>query len=197
MNRYKVLAAATCLALFAASPSYADKHDNDKHNDGDRHEQRSEQRNEQRHEQRDEHRNEQRYVQRNEQHYDERRDEHRDDHRDERRWENAQRDYHDHDDHGRTTWFHDHGYSRLKIPARYYPAPGQCRLWYPDLPAWRQPAAQWNCGPAPRGAWVIHRPRNDARHVNIVVNEPDYYGSQLIGEFDIGSGTYIRLVTNF
>jgi hypothetical protein len=157
MNRYKALVLVTCLAVFATSPSYADKHDNRR--DRDRHEQRYE------------------------------RDRH-----DQRRWENDQGE--DHDDRGRRTWFHDHGYSHLSIPARYYPAPGQCRFWYPGLPEWRQPAAQWNCGAAPRGAWLIRHPRNDVRHVHVVVNEPSY-SSQLVGEFEIGSGTFIRLVTNF
>jgi hypothetical protein len=163
MNRYKVLALATTLALFAASPSYADKHDRGNHNG-----------NRDRHEQRVDH-----------------------DRHDDRRWENDQGEDHDGDhDRGRRTWFHDHGYSRLSLPARYYPAPGQCRFWYPGLPEWRQPAAQWNCGAAPRGAWLIRHPREDYRHVQVIVNEPSY-SNQLVGEFEIGSGNFIRLVTNF
>jgi hypothetical protein len=43
---------------------------------------------------------------------------------------------------------------------------------------------------------LIRHPREDYRHVHVIVNEPGY-GNQLVGEFEIGSGNFIRLVTNF
>jgi len=159
MKRYKLLTLLTCLALCAASPSFADRdHKHDRRWERDRHEQH--------------------HV-----------------HRDPRHGRAEPRHHHrEHD--RRSHWFHDHGYSRLSIPARYYPGPGHCRIWYPDRPAWNQPKVQKHCGVAPRGAWVIEHPRHKPNHVHVVVNEPWSYGPQLIGEFEIASGIFVRLLTN-
>src|SRR5690606_30859779 len=118
--------------------------------------------------------------------------EHRHERHDVRRHWKAEPRRHINDRDRRKHWFHDNGYSRLSIPARYYPGPGECRFWYPDRPVSRQPAARRSCGAPPRGAWLIQHPRHDARHVHVIVNEPWNYGPQLIGEFEIGSGMFIR-----
>ena len=126
------------------------------------------------------------------------RHEYRHEHRDDRHHRKHERRRHE--DRGRdrrSHWFHDNGYSRLSIPVNYYPGPGQCRFWYPGQPYSRQPAARRNCGAAPRGAWLIRQPRHDARHVHVIVNEPWRSGPQLIGEFEIGSGMFIRLLSDF
>ncbi|WAK02282.1 hypothetical protein [Methylobacter sp. YRD-M1] len=95
-------------------------------------------------------------------------------------------------DHG--SYFHEHGYTHLDIPPGHYPPPGECRIWYPDRPAGHQPPPG-DCGHVPPGAWVIRHPRGLPGRVHVNVYEPDYPGRvHVIGEFDIGSGQFIRII---
>lgn len=98
----------------------------------------------------------------------------------------------------RGSYFHDHGYERLDIPAGHYPPPGECRVWYPDRPAGHQPPPG-PCGRlesrVPRGAWLMRHPGDDEEHVHIVVYDDYRPGSiRAVGEFDIGSGAFVRVV---
>ncbi|MDR0782077.1 MAG: hypothetical protein LBF16_15560 [Pseudomonadales bacterium] len=229
MHRYKILAVATCLALFAASPSQADwrdfakqrdllvqryeherheephKETNQSSNLGRRDEPRKETNPASNLERREEPRkdNNQSINQpRNLEHRDEpHRESHpaRNDRHDAPRRENTWSGNHERDERGRSNWFYDHGYSRLNIPANYYPALGQCRLWYSDQPLWRQPATQ-NCRSAQLaaqpGTWIIYRPANDAVHIQVMVYE-SYYAAPWVGEFDLRSGDFIRMISNF
>jgi len=98
----------------------------------------------------------------------------------------------------RDTYFHRHGYERLQIPPGHYPPPGACRIWYPGRPAGHQPPA----GPCarldrrvPPGAWLIRHPAGYPDHVQVnVYSEHRRGGILIIGEFEIGSGTLVRIV---
>ena len=47
----------------------------------------------------------------------------------------------------------------------------------------------------PPGAWLIHHPENRPEHVHVVVYEPERPGKVLaVGEFEIGSGVFVRVV---
>jgi hypothetical protein len=90
----------------------------------------------------------------------------------------------------------DHGYMRLNIPAGHYPPPGECRAWYPDRPPGHQPPPV-KCGQAqiPPGAWLIRHPVDLPDHVHVVVYEPKRPSTVLvIGEFEIGTGAFVRVV---
>jgi hypothetical protein len=43
---------------------------------------------------------------------------------------------------GRSTYFYDHGYTRLDIPAGHYRPPGACRIWHPRSIAWPTAASR-------------------------------------------------------
>lgn len=97
---------------------------------------------------------------------------------------------------GSESYFHQHGYTHLNIPAGHYPPPGECRIWFPDRPPGQQPPPI-RCGdPVPPGAWLIRHPANLPReHVTVTVFEPRRPGViHAVGEFDIGSGMFIRVV---
>lgn len=101
-------------------------------------------------------------------------------------------DYWKDDDRG--SYFHDHGYTHLDIPPGHYPPPGECRIWFPDRPPGHQPPPG-NCGHVPPGAWVIHHPHNLPDRVHVNVYEPGFPGRvYAVGEFDIGSGQFIRII---
>ena len=94
----------------------------------------------------------------------------------------------------RGSYFHEHGYTRLSIPPGHYPPPGECRLWYPDRPPGHQPPPG-KCSPVPRGAWVIRHPHDLPGHVHVIVYEPQRPGTVLVvGEFEIASGVFVRVV---
>lgn len=104
------------------------------------------------------------------------------------------------DMHGDDDYFHRHGYTRLNIPKGHYPPPGECRIWYPDRPAGQQPPPG-DCGRlirrVPPGAWLIEHPEG-MRDV-VYVNAYDEYQPgvvQAIGEFNIGSGVFIKIVVD-
>lgn len=95
---------------------------------------------------------------------------------------------------GQDTYFHRKGYDRLNIPAGHYPPPGECRVWFPDRPAGQQPPPT-GCDQVPPGAWVIRHPKDKPGHAHVTVFEPQRPGTvQVVGEFNIGSGNFIRIV---
>jgi hypothetical protein len=90
------------------------------------------------------------------------------------------------------SYFHRHGYTRLSIPPGHYPPPGECRVWYPDLPPGHQPPPG-RCGHAvPPGAWLIRHPEAMPDHVHVY--EPQRPEVLMVGEFEIGSGAFVRVV---
>lgn len=95
---------------------------------------------------------------------------------------------------GRSSYFHQHGYTRLRIPPGHYPPPGECRLWYPDRPPGHQPPPG-QCHPVPPGAWVIRHPYDHPGHVHVTVYEPQRpHVVLVVGEFAMASGAFIRVV---
>jgi len=91
---------------------------------------------------------------------------------------------------GRGSYFRDRGYTHLNIPARHYPRPGECRVWYPD----RHRSARIRCDHMPpRGTWIIQNHKNRPNHVYVKVYEPKSQGIVFsIGEFEIRSGAFLR-----
>lgn len=101
-------------------------------------------------------------------------------------------DFREDDDRG--AYFYQHGYTHLDIPPGHYPPPGECRIWYPDRPTGQQPPPG-DCHHVPPGAWVIQHPRDLPGRVHVNVYEPRYPGRiHVIGEFDIGTGQFIRII---
>ena len=96
---------------------------------------------------------------------------------------------------GQDSYFHEHGYMRLSIPEGHYPPPGECRAWFPDRPPGQQPPPI-RCGDRiPPGAWLIEHPPEMRDRVRATVYDPRGMGSvQAVGEFDIGSGAFVRVL---
>jgi hypothetical protein len=85
--------------------------------------------------------------------------------------------------------------SPLRIPAAQLPPPGQCRLWKPNRPL-REQAAAGACSEiepaAPPESWVLYRPRQDPRLVDVRVIDPDQAGLVTqVRVYDAERGTYI------
>jgi hypothetical protein len=94
----------------------------------------------------------------------------------------------------RATYFQRHGYTRLNIPAGHYPPPGECRIWFPDRSPGQQPPPG-NCNQVPPGAWVIRHPQDNPGNVHVTVYEPQRPGIiHVVGEFEIGSGVFVRVL---
>lgn len=113
------------------------------------------------------------------------------------------------------SYFLRHGYGRLNIPEGHYPPPGECRIWFPDRPAGQQ-GPPGNCDEldrrVPSGAWLIRHPEDDPGHVQVAVYDehrhdeyrPDEHRRdehrrakiQAVGEFEIGSGKFVRVILN-
>lgn len=97
-------------------------------------------------------------------------------------------------DDDRRYYFHQHGYTRLNIPKGHYPPPGECRIWYPDRPPGQQPPPG-KCGQVPPDAWVIRHPKDRPGYVHVTVYEPQRPSVVLVvGEFEIGTGAFVRIV---
>jgi hypothetical protein len=102
-------------------------------------------------------------------------------------------------DKDRDSYFERHGYKRLKIPPGHYPAPGECRIWYPGRPPGHQPPPV-RCerlGRIPAGAWVIRHPHDNPDHVHVVVYDERRPESVfVVGEFRIATGVFVRVVVD-
>jgi hypothetical protein len=85
--------------------------------------------------------------------------------------------------------------SPLRIPAAQLPAAGQCRLWKPNRPVGEQAPA----GPcsqiestAPPESWVLYRPRQDPRLLDVRIIDPDQAGLVTqVRVYDAERGTYL------
>jgi hypothetical protein len=106
---------------------------------------------------------------------------------------------------GQGSYFQRHGYGRLNIPEGHYPSPGECRIWFPDRPAGQQkPPGNYHEleRRVPPGAWLIHHPEDDPGHLQVAVCDeysPDEHRRseiRAVGEFEIGSGKFVRVILN-
>jgi hypothetical protein len=98
---------------------------------------------------------------------------------------------------GRGNWFHEHGYSNLRIPDGHLPPPGECRIWYPGRPPGHQPPPG-RCGAlsrkVPAGAWLVRRPDAQPEYVDVSVYDQRRPGVVLnVGIFDAHTGAFIRI----
>lgn len=96
---------------------------------------------------------------------------------------------------GRSSYFHQHGYTR--IPDGHLPPPGECRVWYPDRPAGQQPPP-FKCGQArgrvEPGGWMIS-PGPQPQEVEVAVYDTRRPGIVIdVGIFDARTGSIIRVV---
>lgn len=97
---------------------------------------------------------------------------------------------------GGGSYFYEHGYSNLGIPEGHLPPPGECRVWFPGKPAGHQPPPgkcdrlQHN---VPPGAWLIRRPHDEHRHVDVSAYDVQRPGIVIgVGIFDAATGIFIR-----
>jgi hypothetical protein len=85
--------------------------------------------------------------------------------------------------------------SPLRIPLAQLPRPGECRLWRPGRPL-REQASAGACDQveptAPPETWVLFRPRQDPRLVDVRVIDPDQAGLVTqVRVYDAERGTYL------
>lgn len=83
----------------------------------------------------------------------------------------------------------------LGIPPGHYPPPGHCRIWVPGRPPGHQArsAPCYSLGPVPLGAWVLHRPVDDKRIIEVSVYDdvrPETVVS--VGYYDVKNGRQLR-----
>lgn len=88
--------------------------------------------------------------------------------------------------------------ARLGIPPGHLPAPGECRIWHPGRPPGHQPAPG-RCADlqyrVPAGAWLLHRPGDDRRHVRVTAYDDRRPGAVLaVRLYDAESGAFVRVV---
>jgi hypothetical protein len=85
--------------------------------------------------------------------------------------------------------------SPLRIPPAQLPTAGNCRVWYPGRAPGEQPKAT-ACAEAeaaaPPDSWVLYRPREDPRLIQVKIIDPDQAGAILrIRVYDAERGTYL------
>jgi hypothetical protein len=85
-------------------------------------------------------------------------------------------------------FFAEHGLTRLNISVEHYPSPGECRIWFLDLPANVQ-SPSGNCkhllSVIPAGAWLIRRSKNPVNHASVTV-----YDTKKPGEVAVAIGVF-------
>jgi hypothetical protein len=85
--------------------------------------------------------------------------------------------------------------SPLTVPPEQLPAPGECRLWRAGRPL-REQARAGSCADieasAPPDSWVLYRPGQDPRLVQVRVIDPNQAGLiTQIRVYDAARGTYL------
>ena len=84
----------------------------------------------------------------------------------------------------------------LGIPPGHLPPPGQCRVWLPGTPPGHQPRAR-SCAnierTAPAGSWIVYRPSEDRKVVQVRVVDERRPGVVVhLRVYDAERGTLIR-----
>ncbi|HEY4648651.1 MAG TPA: hypothetical protein VIG95_06055 [Gemmatimonadales bacterium] len=85
--------------------------------------------------------------------------------------------------------------SPLPVPPEQLPKPGECRLWRPTRPL-REQAHAGSCAEietsAPPESWVLYRPGQDPRLVQVRIIDPNQPGLiTQIRVYDAARGTYL------
>jgi hypothetical protein len=85
--------------------------------------------------------------------------------------------------------------SPLAVPPEQLPNPGECRLWRPGRPL-REQARAGLCAnveaSAPPESWVLYRPGQDPRLVQVRIIDPNQAGLiTQIRVYDAARGTYL------
>ena len=113
----------------------------------------------------------------------------------EKGWKGNERQKEGKGDDGRGSYFHDYGYTRLDIPPGHYPPPRRMSYLVSGPPAGASASSWKMCGAVPRGAWLIRHPYDVPGHVYVTVYETGRPGAILVvGEFEIASGAFLRVV---
>jgi hypothetical protein len=84
----------------------------------------------------------------------------------------------------------------LKIPPGHYPAPGECRLWFPGRPPGHQPPSS-PCHSLhhdiPLGAWVLYRPIEDRKVIELTAyHEAEPRVVVSVSYYDAKTGRFLR-----
>jgi len=84
----------------------------------------------------------------------------------------------------------------LGIPPGHLPPPGQCRVWLPATPPGHQPRPR-SCAnierTAPAGSWIVYRPSEDRKVVQVRVVDERRAGVVVrLRVYDAERGTLIR-----
>jgi hypothetical protein len=93
-------------------------------------------------------------------------------------------------------FFAEHGLTRLNISEEHYPSPGQCRIWFLDLPANVQSPAG-DCrqllSVIPAGAWMIRRSKHPVNQASVTVFDSKKPGEVAValGVFNIDTDTLV------
>lgn len=81
----------------------------------------------------------------------------------------------------------------LGIPPGHLPPPGACRIWQPGQPPGHQ-ARPGDCATlsrkVPTGAWLVHRPAEDSRHVRVTTYEAGRVVAVRV--YELTSGRFVR-----
>ena len=85
----------------------------------------------------------------------------------------------------------------LKIPPGHLPPPGSCRIWFPGAPPGQQ-LPPGDCevlaGDIPPGAWLLYRPTDEPRYVDVSVYDDHRPGVIVeIRIFEAATGTFVRI----
>jgi hypothetical protein len=86
--------------------------------------------------------------------------------------------------------------AHLGIPPGHLPPPGHCRIWIPGRPPGHQPPPG-QCramrAQVPVGAWLVYRPSNDRKHVEVTVYDLERPRVVLVVRvYEADSGRFVR-----
>jgi hypothetical protein len=105
----------------------------------------------------------------------------------------------DHQDYDRRHDRHEEGHpAHLGIPPGHLPPPGACRVWYPERPPGHQPPPG-RCATlkhhVPAGAWLLHRPDDDRKHVRVTAYDTRHPGVVIaVRLYDADTGVFVRVI---
>ena len=88
-------------------------------------------------------------------------------------------------------------HASLKIPPGHLPPPGSCRIWFPGAPPGQQPRpgdCEVLARDIPPGAWLLYRPTDGPRYVDVSVYDDHRPGVIVeIRIFEAATGTFVGI----